>query len=80
MIEGAVRGHHRPKKHQDGFGTFGKMVQRYGSALRLRLWHEITVLPADGQTFKYLNCHSETGLLPYFASQDLSRVAGCTLH
>jgi hypothetical protein len=56
--------------HLQIFGTFGKMVQRYGSSLKLRLWHEVSVLPSQGQTFEYLNCHPETGLLPYFAAQD----------
>ena len=55
--------------HLQIFGTFGKMVQRYGASLKLKLWHEVSVLPAEGQTFEYLNCHPDTGLLPYFQSR-----------
>mgnify|MGYP003412113932 CR=1 FL=1 len=29
----------------------------------LRLWHEVLVLPAQGQVFEYLNCHPATGLM-----------------
>jgi hypothetical protein len=44
------------------------------SRLRVRegatMWHEVSVLPAEGQTFEYLNYHPETGLLPYFQSRN----------
>jgi hypothetical protein len=35
----------------------------------IRLWHEVAVLPAAGQAFEYVNCHGETGLLPFFAGE-----------
>ncbi|HLX36758.1 MAG TPA: phenylacetaldoxime dehydratase family protein [Candidatus Binataceae bacterium] len=57
-------------KHLAILGHFMKMARDYRSELRLKLWHEVSVLPAAGQTFEYLNCHGETGLLPYFASTE----------
>jgi aldoxime dehydratase len=56
--------------HLKIFSAFGKMIRGYGESLKLRLWHEVAVLPATGHTFEYLNCHSETGLLPFFTSQE----------
>lgn len=50
------------------FSRFLTMVRNYGADLKLRLWHEVSVLPAGGQVFEYINCHPETGLLPYFPS------------
>jgi aldoxime dehydratase len=54
--------------HLAVFSRFLTMVRNYGVNLKLRLWHEVSVLPADGQVFEYINCHPETGLLPYFPS------------
>src|SRR5271166_2260533 len=50
--------------HLTIFSRFGKMVREYGAELKLKLWHEVSVLPAADQIFEYINCHSETGLLP----------------
>lgn len=50
------------------FGTFLKMVEAFEGRLDLRLWHEVSVLPGAGQVFEYLNCHEQTGLLPWFAA------------
>jgi aldoxime dehydratase len=47
--------------HLTIFSRFGKMVREYGADLKLKLWHEVSVLPPTGQIFEYLNCHSETG-------------------
>jgi aldoxime dehydratase len=55
--------------HLTIFSAFGKMIRRYGESLKLKLWHEVAVLPSTGHTFEYLNCHSETGLLPFFPSR-----------
>jgi aldoxime dehydratase len=51
------------------FSQFLTMVREHGADLKLRLWHEVAVLPAAGQVFEYLNCHPETGLLPYFPAE-----------
>jgi aldoxime dehydratase len=48
------------------FAKFLTMVREYGKDLKLKLWHEVSVLPSAGQVFEYLNCHPDTGLLPYF--------------
>jgi aldoxime dehydratase len=52
------------------FAKFLVMVREYGANLKLKLWHEVAVLPAAGQVFEYVNCHPGTGLLPYFPSQE----------
>jgi aldoxime dehydratase len=35
--------------------------------MRLRLWHEVSVLPAGGVELTYVNCHSQTGFLAWAA-------------
>jgi aldoxime dehydratase len=52
------------------FAKFLTMVRAHGKELKLKLWHEVSVLPAAGQVFKYINCHHGTGLLPYFPCED----------
>jgi hypothetical protein len=52
------------------FSRFVTMVREYGEGLRLKLWHEVSVLPAAGQMFEYISCHPGTGLLPYFPSKE----------
>ncbi|MDE0005609.1 MAG: phenylacetaldoxime dehydratase family protein [Rhodospirillaceae bacterium] len=47
------------------FARFQQMVDEFGDAMKLRLWHEVTALPANGCEFEYLACHPETGLLGY---------------
>lgn len=62
--------------HRTHAAIFGAAVARYkhyGGDNQLRTWHEVMVLPDDReQLFEYINCHPETGLLPYF---DPERVA-----
>lgn len=53
------------------FARFLTMVREYGKDLKLKLWHEVSVLPSAGQVFEYINCHSGTGLLPYFPSTEI---------
>lgn len=49
------------------FVDFLAMAAEFGPAMRLRLWHEVFVLPGGGgHAFEYLNCHPGTGLLPFF--------------
>jgi len=50
------------------FTRFLTMVREHGANLKLKLWHEVSVLPHTGQVFEYINCHPQTGLLPYFPS------------
>lgn len=52
------------------FSKFLTMAREHGADLKLKLWHEVSVLPATGQVFEYVNCHPGTGLLPYFPSEE----------
>jgi aldoxime dehydratase len=52
------------------FSKFLMMVREHGADLKLKLWHEVSVLPPTGQIFEYVNCHPGTGLLPYFPSAE----------
>lgn len=45
------------------FGTFMRMVQAMNFDLKLRLYHEVSVLRAEDQQFEYVGCHPRTGLL-----------------
>ena len=48
------------------FRGFLKMVDTFGPEnMKLRLWHEVTAIPADGCEFEYIACHPHTGLLRY---------------
>jgi aldoxime dehydratase len=57
---------HHPT-HKAIFGEAIRQVMKYKDKREFRTWHEVFVLPAQGQLFEYLNCHPETGLLPFFA-------------
>jgi aldoxime dehydratase len=45
------------------FGTFMRIVQELNFQLKLRLYHEVTVLDSGQQDFEYVNCHPKTGLM-----------------
>ena len=45
------------------FGTFMGIVQELNFQLKLRLYHEVTVLESGQQDFEYVNCHPKTGLM-----------------
>jgi aldoxime dehydratase len=53
---------HHPT-HLAIFGTFMHEMAPLGDAMQLRLWHEVMVLPAQVQSFEYVNCHDRTGLM-----------------
>jgi aldoxime dehydratase len=53
---------HHPT-HLAIFGTFMTTMAPLGDAMQLRLWHEVMVLPAQAQSFEYINCHDRTGLV-----------------
>ncbi len=53
---------HHPT-HLAIFGTFMQTMAPLGDAMQLRLWHEVMVLPAQAQSFEYINCHDRTGLM-----------------
>lgn len=53
------------------FNEFLAMAGELGPAMRLRLWHEVFVLPAGaGHSFEYVNCHPATGLIPFIEPID----------
>lgn len=47
------------------FSRFMDMVEIFGEEMKLRLWHEVTVLPSGDCEFEYIACHPKTGLLSY---------------
>jgi aldoxime dehydratase len=49
--------------HLEIFAAFMRMAQELDFQLRLRLYHEVSVLRAEEQRYEYLNCHPATGLL-----------------
>ncbi len=62
------------ENHASHAAIFSAAIRRYrhyGAANQLRTWHEVYVLPEGGHTFEYLNCHPDTGLLPWFDAQKL---------
>jgi aldoxime dehydratase len=57
--------------HAAIFAAAIRRYKHYGAANQLRTWHEVFVLPEDGQRFEYFNCHPDTGLLPWFEAEQL---------
>lgn len=51
--------------HTKIFGQFLSHAERFGENMRLRLWHEVSVVAVGGTDFEYIGCHPRTGLLPY---------------
>ncbi len=47
------------------FGSFMQHAERFGEALDLRLWHEVSVLADNASEFEYVDCHRRTGLLAH---------------
>ena len=59
--------------HPTHLAIFDSMVAlgtERGEKLGLKLWHEVFVLPAEGQHFEYVNCAPGTGLLGSFAGAE----------
>ena len=52
---------HHPT-HRAIFDSFLEFAPRYGPDMRIRLWHEVSVLPAENQFSEYINCRPGTGL------------------
>lgn len=52
---------HHPT-HLQIFNAFLGMAPKYGPDLQLKLWHEVSVLPAGGQRAEYVNCRQGSGL------------------
>lgn len=45
------------------FGSFMRYVQALNFQLQLRVYHEVSVLKADEQSYEYINCHARSGLM-----------------
>jgi aliphatic aldoxime dehydratase len=61
----------RHSSHEAIFSAAIARYRKYGAANQLRTWHEVFVLPRDGQLIEYVNCAPETGLLGYFDAVEL---------
>ncbi len=48
------------------FQSFFELLKVRNNEINLRLWHEVGVLPAEGQHFEYLNCAPSTGISGLF--------------
>lgn len=59
--------HH--SSHEAIFSAAMQYYRKFGKANQLRTWHEVFVLPADGQTFEYANCMPGTGISYYFEGE-----------
>ncbi len=69
-LENWAEGH---ASHHAIFSGALARYKKYGAKNQLRTWHEVFVLPENGQHFEYVNCHGRTGLLPYFEAKLLDR-------
>jgi len=47
------------------FKSFFELVESRGGEIDLKLWHEVLVADARTSIFEYVNCHPNTGMLPY---------------
>lgn len=51
------------------FGSFMRYVQALNFQLKLRVYHEVSVLKTDEQSYEYVNCHPRTGLMNGLADE-----------
>ncbi len=61
----------RHASHEAIFTAAITRYRKFGKANQLRTWHEVFVLPEQGQIFEYVNCAPGTGLSGYFAGERL---------
>jgi len=59
-LEGWAKTH---PTHLAIFGGFMRYVRALDFQVSLRLYHEVSVIPADAQCFECINCHPGSGLL-----------------
>jgi aldoxime dehydratase len=57
------------------FGRFIELATELQGNIKLKLWHEVTVVPADMQEFEYVNCDPRTGFMPYSAARQIAAPA-----
>jgi aldoxime dehydratase len=51
------------REHKKIMGTGIAHYRKAGEDAKLRLYHELYVVKAEGQSFQYFNCHRDTGML-----------------
>ena len=51
------------KTHLDIYGGFHRYAKKLNNDISLRLFHEILVLAPEQQSFEYIGCHPDTGML-----------------
>ena len=64
-LEGWAKSH---PTHLRIFNSFLAMVQKRETPPQLKLWHEVLVARGDESICDYVNCHPNTGFLPWFDS------------
>jgi aldoxime dehydratase len=64
-LEGWAESH---PTHLAIFGGFMRMVQELEFRLKLRLYHEVSILTAGEQEYEYINCHPATGMMKGIAA------------
>ena len=57
--------------HLKIFDSFIEFAQKIGDNMTLNLWHEVSVLPRGAGDYQYINCHAQTGLIPYFEIKEI---------
>ena len=50
--------------------AYMRYVQALNFQLQLRVYHEVSVLKADEQSYEYVNCHAGSGLMNGLAPSD----------
>ncbi|MEU0487358.1 phenylacetaldoxime dehydratase family protein [Streptosporangium sp. NPDC006013] len=56
---------HSHPTHLAIYKSAGELIARFAPDIHVTLGHEVYVVP-EGALMEYLNCHEQTGLLPYF--------------
>ncbi|WP_182886058.1 phenylacetaldoxime dehydratase family protein [Microbispora sp. H10885] len=59
---------HSHATHLAIFKSAGELIARFAPDIHVTLGHEVYVAPEGGR-MEYLNCHDQTGFLPYFPAQ-----------
>jgi aldoxime dehydratase len=61
---------HDHPTHKAIFEATHEHAARFAPEMRLLLGHEVIVAPAGGARAMYVGCHTDTGLMPWFAAAD----------
>jgi len=58
--------------HKAIYAEAFRQLRQYQERREFRTWHEVFVLEGSEQHFEYVNCHPQTGLLPYFDASPMA--------